>query len=248
VTEELKKPWYRQADKLIPLVVSIIALGLAITTTVISEQRVARQERHATQAELRGVVQQLLDLPRQNAELAAKYRQDPATMVQVGRQIQSELVLLAEQAQELMTGLGTPSAAESYGVAYALVAAGQWLEAQTVAEAALRRAGNEPVVEAALRRLDAGMLFATGQTSQARAQLQRAEDVFVGTEEETAWVGAYNRLTTETQWAVAEAQAGSCAEAQRHLIRAQNTLVRLNILQDPQVQQAAAAVAQVCPT
>ena len=68
------KPWYRDVSTLL----SIIALLFSFGTTYVSDRRVAAQDIQSTRQELRGLLQRLAALPKENVDMTKKYQGDPA--------------------------------------------------------------------------------------------------------------------------------------------------------------------------
>ena len=75
---ERSKPWYHNVSVLI----SIIALLFSFGTTLVSYHRNNIQEIQNARAELRGLLQRMAALPKENVEIGVKYANDPAVLAE----------------------------------------------------------------------------------------------------------------------------------------------------------------------
>ena len=123
---ETKQRWYRQLPVVVPLAVSVVALILSLTTTYLGESRIARQEKHDARVELRGLIQRLGALPREDIELREQYANDQQTGASIRDAVATENVVLIDQAASLMESdiAEEISGGEYYAVAVALFNAG----------------------------------------------------------------------------------------------------------------------------
>src|SRR5438477_6246525 len=118
---ERSKPWYHNVSVLI----SIIALLFSFGTTLVSYHRNNIQEIQNARAELRGLLQRMAALPKENVEIGVKYANDPASRNLVSGFINQENTFLVRSAAELAKKLSREwgSATEYYAIAVALQAA-----------------------------------------------------------------------------------------------------------------------------
>src|SRR5713226_4409013 len=78
LTEEARianQPWYKNITTLI----SVAALAFSLSTTIVAGWHTRDQDTHNLRTELRGLLQRLATLPKENIEVFQKYRTDPAT-------------------------------------------------------------------------------------------------------------------------------------------------------------------------
>jgi hypothetical protein len=214
---ERPRHWYTQVPVVVPVTVSVLALAFSIVTTYESERRVARQDTHATRVELRGLVQRLIALPRENLEATLKYRNDPVTFQQVASQINTENIVLVREASDLMDEIPHQvSATQYYAVALAACLSGLTAECERRLNDGLRVADN--VVDAtALLRQYATMLFLTGHVDRGRAKWRDALDIFQRYPHQAAYTVAYTSGLTEYDWSIAELNLRNCRAALQHL-------------------------------
>src|SRR5437016_12374288 len=92
-----KKPWYREVSTLI----SFLALTFSFGTTFVSYRRTESQDIQNSRQELRGLLQRLSALPKENVENMRKYKDDVEARTIIGGFINQENSLLARQAAEL---------------------------------------------------------------------------------------------------------------------------------------------------
>jgi len=128
-------PWYKRVSLLLPVVISVAAFLLALTTTILGESRLQREQEHANRVELRQLIQRLVTIPSENAEINSKYSDNPSLLSQVGGALNSEQIVLASQAADLISELdGDVTASEYYAVASALGRAGLARDEQALVE------------------------------------------------------------------------------------------------------------------
>jgi hypothetical protein len=102
-------PWYRSPS----IIISIVALLFSFGTTFVSYYKTARLEVQAARTELRGILQRLSALPKDNFELIRKYRDDPEGLALSGLLTQ-ENALLARQASEIVDRYPNRSSSSSW--------------------------------------------------------------------------------------------------------------------------------------
>ena len=240
-------PWYKQIPVVVSLLVSVMALGFSFWTNERSENRIERQDQHALRAELRGLVQRLSALPKENFELSRTYATDGEALRLLTGLTNTENVVLAQQAAELIGQLpGQVSSLEYYATAYALtLGGGQTSEAIRLLSEGLKVA-HDPISEGTLLRQYAGTLFSIGEAEAGREKWQRALDVFGKYPERNALSIASSRAFTEMAWAAAELGLGNCVEAEQHVKSANDDVPLGHAVLQTQIEAAAKAVNEQC--
>lgn len=208
------RPWYREAS----VVVSVVALVFSVAATVYAGQESARQSERAARAQLGQLIQRLAALPKENADLQARYARDRAALVSLSGSMNTENLALAQQAADVIRQVpGEVSATEYLAVASALELSNSYRSSEELIDRGLRVPSDLTTREGLLR-LKAKLLFATGRPDPGRAQLQQALDLW---RDEPVQDRARAHAYTEMLWAGLERQAGHCPEAASHLSRAQ---------------------------
>lgn len=87
---EQRTPWYKN----ISTIISLIALFFSFGTTFVSYNRTQIQDIQDRRVELRGLLQRLSTLPRENLEATKKYAGDPASASSIYGLINQENTLL----------------------------------------------------------------------------------------------------------------------------------------------------------
>jgi tetratricopeptide (TPR) repeat protein len=213
-------PWYRNVATLI----SVSALVFSLGTTVVAGWHTQEQDIHNLRTELRGLIQRLVALPKDNVEIFQKYKDDPSVIANLGGPLNMENVILSRQADEILKRLPKDqvSATDYIAVAQALANARIFDAALADFNKALGVAS--PVLYdelGALRSLGA-LAMSLGKTGEARAYYQRAADIF-GKDEYRGFdqiTKSSANVETEIFWAGAERAAGNLDMFQQHLARA----------------------------
>jgi tetratricopeptide (TPR) repeat protein len=214
------KPWYRQASVLI----AALALLFSISATWFGEQRAGERDEAAARAELSQLIQRLTSLPKDNAELQAKYAGDPTMLNNLSGMVTTENTVLAQQASDVITRIPDQvSGSEYFAVGQALVLTGDYARAKTVLDAGLAR-DNDVSSEAALWRAKGGLYFSTGELEPARGSMSKALEAYAA---EQPNVAAAANVFTEWVWAGSEKTLGDCDAAEAHVERARAHLERL---------------------
>jgi hypothetical protein len=214
------RPWYRQAS----VVIAVLALLFSAATTYYANERTAEQDDRAARAELGLLIQRLSVLPKENAELQATYADDPIVMGQLGSSINSENLVLAQQAADLIDRIpDRVSATEYYAVATALMLSGFSERAGSLLERGLRLR-SDLLTRVALLRTHGFLFFTTGQLVEGRRQMQAAIDLYA---QAPAELQAQSNAYTEIQWAFAEEAVGQCREVDLHVARAQEYVAQM---------------------
>ncbi|MCA1629510.1 MAG: hypothetical protein LC785_06080 [Acidobacteria bacterium] len=216
-----KTPWYKN----ISTTLSILALLFSFGTTYVSYKRTEAQDIQSARVELRGLLQRLSYLPRDNFETSKKYLNDPGAMGTIGGLINQENALLSRQAAELARKLpkNYVSATEYYSIAQALQAAYNVEGAKEFLGYALESAKDFNDKIAALRS-NANLMFITGKPEAGRVEYQKALNIFSGYGEYDDYTKKSTHIWTELSWAYSEANAGFKDLANQHIDSAQSYL------------------------
>jgi hypothetical protein len=234
------RPWYRNVS----LWVSIIALLFSFGTTFVSYRRAENQDVQSTRQELRGLLQRLAALPRENVENSKKYSADPAAMAAIGGFINQENALLARQAAELAKRLPQTaiSAAEYYSVAVALQSAYDLAAAAEFLDL-IPDQTNDFNTEIAALRMKANLHFVQGRPESGRVEFQKALDIFSKYPAFDVFTKVSTTVWTELAWANAEASYyGPQSTASQHIDSAERLLA--SIPSSPGATALASQVAQ----
>jgi len=216
-----KAPWYKN----VPTAISILALLFSFGTTYVSYTRTEAQDIQNTRVELRGLLQRLSYLPRDNFEITKKYPNDPSAIGTLGGFINQENTLLSRQAAELARKLprNYVSATEYFAVALALQGAYNNEGAKEFFRYAIESAKDFNDRIAALRG-NANLMFIMGQPEAGRVEYQKALAVFSGFEQYNEYTIKSTHILTELNWAYSEASFGSKDLANQHISNAESYL------------------------
>jgi|GEM_PF-1263153 len=225
-SRETKKPWYYNVSTLIAAAAFLFSFG----TTIVSYYRSSQQDTHNLRVELRGILQRLAQLPKENLEMLLKYQSDPTSYATIASFINQENLILSRQADDTITRLPSSevSATDYMAVGTALEASRNFEAAMNNFQKALTTANTLDDELAALKMV--GTLEITqGRTGDARAHFQRAVDIFGGGRYAAYDQSTKNYMTayTEMGWALAEATAGNMPEADQHLAKAESKAAQL---------------------
>jgi tetratricopeptide (TPR) repeat protein len=222
---EKRQPWYRQASVLI----AVAALALSFTTTFYSEQRTREQDVRTARVELSQLIQRLTALPKENFELRQKYSTNPFAVTTLSGSLNSENIVLAKRAAEIIETLPSEkvSAVECYAVAQALNLAGLYDRTIRLLERGLRVADDATDLSTLLRTYGQ-LLFATNDLAGARAKYEEALHVFERFPTRVSHFVESSYAFTELTWAGSELGARQCPEANLHLLRAARRIARLS--------------------
>src|SRR3954462_5477031 len=109
--------WYKEPATL----VSVLALVFSIIATLYTSREASNQNARAARAELGQLVQRLSALPKENADLIARYADNRAVLTSLSGSINSENLVLAQQAADVIDRIPDQvSGSEFLAVAMAL--------------------------------------------------------------------------------------------------------------------------------
>lgn len=211
------RPWYRQASVLI----AALALAFSMMATWFGEQRAGERDASAARVELSQLIQRLTSLPKDSAELQAKYAGNTGMLNALSGMVTTESAVLALQASDVIARIpDLVTGAEYFAVGQALVQTGDYGRAETLLDAGLAR-DNDPSSLAALWRAKAALSFATGEPAEARTAMSKALEAYAA---EKPSVAAAADAYTEWEWAGMEKLLGQCEAATAHIQRARARL------------------------
>ncbi len=218
------KPWYRNVSTLL----SIMALLFSFGTTFVSYHRTAVQDIQNARQELRGLLQRLAALPKENVEIQKKYADDPASMLVVSGFINQENALLAKQAAELTKNLPSDlvSGTEFYAIAIALQNSYDLsgTEEFLKSSAATAEKTKDFNVEIAALRSGANLQFVKGRPEAGRIDYQKAMNIFSKYPDYDPFTKTNTNVLTELAWAYSEFSGGSISFARQHIENAETLL------------------------
>lgn len=212
---ESKTPWYKSASNL----VSIIALAFSFGTTVVSYRHADQQDDQSARQELRGMLQRLAVLPRENIEFSKKYADDPGVAMALGGLVNQENTLLIRQAAELARKLRPKqlvSAPEYYSVGVALQSSYDLNGAEEFLRYTMESA-TDFNVEIAAQRMIAGLQYLRGHPEAGRVEFQKARNIFSKYPGFDPFTQASTHIWTELAWAGAERNVGALDAARTHV-------------------------------
>jgi hypothetical protein len=213
------RPWYREAGTII----SMLALTLSFGSTYFAQRQAHQRELHDARVELRGLLQRLSELPKENIALSEQYA-DPNVQGTISGYIQQENKLLAQHAAELMRRLHEANPDFVTTSEYILVANALHFSYLSVESIAMFEQAVEVIRDAtdgvAVYRGLAGVRFAIGDVEGGRRDYERALRIFDQFPTPSAYQRGYTHAFTEMMWATNERIAGHCPEARAHLARA----------------------------
>jgi len=215
--------WFQNPSVLI----SLLALLFSFGTTGVSFYRINQQFVHDARTELRGLIQRLNQLPRENLEYYKKYADDPQAQTSMSSFVNAENALVAKQAAEVIERIpGDVGATEYSLVAYALNNSALVDKAIKLFEQGLL-VSNDVNDEAALLRSYGATLINTGNIAKGRDQFKKALEVFQKYTPMNQGYVEFTHFYTELNWGNAELSVRQCSEAKRHLESAEHHLTAL---------------------
>ena len=184
---------------------------------MVSYQRTRQLDIQAARTELRGFIQRLSALPKENLQLTKTYDYDQLALGNLQSFITQETTLTARQAAEVVRRIPDQVSATEYSaVAYALWSAGNTATAMEFTKLAVQKAV-DVTDEAATLRQYGGYLIASGDIRGGRVEYQNALAVFAKYPGYGEAFQNSSHAFTEFHWAQAEGAAGNAAEMQAHL-------------------------------
>jgi tetratricopeptide (TPR) repeat protein len=217
-------PWYKNISTMIAAAAFLFSFG----TTIVSYKRTLEQDVHSLRAELRGLLQRLASLPKENIEEYNKYKNDLPSYSVLSGYINQENLILSKQAEDAIKRLPKDQVSATDYLAVGLAS-----QNSRNFDAALENFKN--AVDAAmglddevggLRNL-ANQQMATGHTGDARANYQKALDIFAKYPQYDDFTKNSTTVYTEMSWAWSEAGARNLDLAAQHLTKADQIVAGL---------------------
>lgn len=206
-----RRPWYRDIGLLIAMFAFLFSLG----TTVFSYYQARQQDIHNSQVELRGLIQRLNAIPKDEIDIARTYT-DSSVAAQLSSSLVDENRLLALQADQIISGIpDSISSSEYIPVALALRNASLFDESGRLVNLAIQRMQNADERVIAYR-FQGQLRFASGDIAGGRASFGQALNIFERYPTTSAYYKSTTNALTETDWAQSEALQGQCREASTH--------------------------------
>ncbi|MBK8212066.1 MAG: hypothetical protein IPK78_21160 [Rhodospirillales bacterium] len=224
-----EKPWYRTISGAI----SVAAFVLSIISGVYSCQRDIDQERQQARASLNTLSQRLLTLPRENFELAQKYKGDGNAQSTLSSLLNAENITMVNTMKELVARFpDIVTDNDKFVLASSLVNSTRIPEAVSIYNDLAQTASDPNVAVAADRNL--GFYFlANGQPDIGRKYFENAVGIFEGKfKSEDQYMKASSNIYTYLMWAKSEIWTRNCNEAQGVLGRAMSLAAEIRLPPD----------------
>lgn len=240
----LTTPWYKQAST----IVAALALLFSFGTTLVSAYSANEQEKHAYQAELRSLVQKLIQIPIRQVEFSSEYGEQ-AFISSVSGLYNQEGLLLARQAVKIAEKIPNRVSAQDYlAIANIFFNAGEFSELWPITDLALKRPISE-IDRATVYRIRGVVRFSERKPDEGRKMYQKAiQTLNVDNDVVIDDVRSFTNSQTYFFLAQQEALYGFCDYSEKALLNAEKELEKLpNITKTPQLGQFARLRAQGCP-
>jgi tetratricopeptide (TPR) repeat protein len=217
-------PWYKNMSTIIAATAFLFSFG----TTILSYKRNYDQDVQSQRSQLIGILQRIASLPKENLEEYNKYRSDAISYNMLSGFINQENQILSKQAEDIIKRLPKEelSATDYNLVGGALVNSRNFDAAVKNFESALDVAVGLDDEVGALRNL-ANLQMVTGHTGDARANYQRALDIFAKYPGYDEFTKNSTTVYTELAWAWSEAAARNLDLATQHLTKADQIVAPL---------------------
>jgi tetratricopeptide (TPR) repeat protein len=213
-----KEPWYHNTSTII----SITALMFSFGTTFVSYRRTEKQDIQAARTELRGILQRLSAIPRENLEAAKKNAGDPSAIAGISTLYNQESSMLTRQAAEIVNRLpkGLVSATEYYAIGIAFQSAYNLNSAKDFLSRAWQASNNFNDEIGAIRS-SANLDFIAGRPEDGRVLFQQALGIFTKYPGYDPYTVASTHIFTEIYWAYAEGNMSQFQLSAQHIDNAQ---------------------------
>lgn len=213
--------WYKSPA----IMISILALLFSFGTTYASFKRIEAQEIQNSRVELRGLLQRLAYLTRDNFEITRKYPNDPTAALTVSGYIGQEMTLLSRQAAELLRRIPKDyiSSTEYWSIATGLMSAYDNQGAKEFLGYAINSA-RDFVDKISALRANANLMFTMGDPKNGRIEYQKALNIFAEFPGYDATTVASTHIQTEISWAYSESASNFNDLVNQHLVNAESYL------------------------
>lgn len=216
-----RTPWYSSATVLI----SALALCFSFGTTMVSLYRSSREDVRSARSELRGILQRISSLPKENFELTKKYRDDPEGLNLTGY-LAEENSLLARQAEEIINRFPDEiSPGEYFAVGNALRDSGDEVKFPLYMERAIK--SSNPLVKGAALRTLGRYLMVTGSVKEGREKYENTLAMLKDFPDTSAYLRNTEIAHTEMFWAQTEFEINEFEAAKIHIEKAAQTVAQL---------------------
>ncbi|MEM9508339.1 MAG: hypothetical protein AAGA16_11755, partial [Cyanobacteria bacterium P01_E01_bin.35] len=220
---QANKPWYKTPSTII----SLLALLFSFGTTGVSYYESTQAEIREKRIELRGLLQRIANLPKENVELTDKYKNSPE-LLSIRSLINQEYNLLTTQSAEITNDITSYlSANEFYSVASALMQSASLSEVDKFLQLGIKKANNNPAELAPLLRTHGTFLIGTGEISEGRKSFEKALQVWNGYNEQNPYFKTSEDIYTHLSWASIERHINNVEESKVHIRKAYDLSKRL---------------------
>jgi hypothetical protein len=216
-----RTPWYKNVSTIL----SVVALSFSFGTTYVSYRHTEVQDIQNMRQELRGILQRLAALPKENLDITKRYKDDPSAINLAGGFVNQENALLSKQAAEIARKLPKDkvTATEYYSIAIALQNSYNIQLEKEFLKLCIENAKDFSDEIAALR-LMANLEFIGGHPESGRVKYQEALNIFAKYPGYDPYTIASTDIWTELGWAGSEASLGTRSLVSQHLQNAENLL------------------------
>jgi tetratricopeptide (TPR) repeat protein len=209
---KVRAPWYRDVNVL----VAIGALILTAFTAYVSIRHTRLQDIENAKGDLRELIREISTISAQAAEIGAQYEDNPQGGLLAGSLLNSDKIVLANQAADIIDEIPDHvSAAEYYSVGFAVASIGNFERAIELYARGIEIADDRWSAVATRSGL-ALSHFAAGDLEAGRRAFEGAihsgDDFTDANSAARQWESAFAHF----KWSEAELTANQCAEAQSH--------------------------------
>lgn len=237
VVKSPKPAWYRDISILIPFVALVFSLFASLNSYVSG----AHDDYLASRTELRSLINELMKMNEDFAEITTKYANNPNLISGLSAQYNTKNSILSQQAaaavgrlENSFFGDKTVLDVEYMAIGQALASSYLYDEALVYYEKAALIATDSATAAGALRAV-AGMYMIKGDVETMRAHMSDAADIF--SRPQFANVIEFKKrvtnATTYIQWAQGEGSLGNCTQAKENLDSVQQILP---LMQESQIK------------
>jgi hypothetical protein len=216
-----RKIWYKD----FPTIISVAALLFSFGTTYVSYRHTETQDIQSQRQDLRGILQRLTALPKENLEMMKRYQGDGFAIGLAGSITNQENAMLARQAAEIARQLPKEkiSATEYYSIAMAMGNALNFTAQKEFLQLCIENAKDFSDYIAALR-ASANLEFVSGHPEAGRVRYQEALNVWQKYPGYDQFTKTSTDVWTQLSWAGSEASMGTPLNVNQHIQDAENLL------------------------
>jgi tetratricopeptide (TPR) repeat protein len=212
------RPWYRDASTLIAL----FALVFSLASTYIADRKADVQDLENQKTDLRNLLQQLDELPKDNVEARVKFAGNTAALQTYTGFINQDNAILSAQAADIARKLpsGSVSAVEYYAIAMALQGSYDIDDAKYFLGLA-DKSVSDFNTEISIIRANANLLFYSGKIDEGRREFQNALNIFEKYPHYDPFTEQSSHTITELDWAQAEFNVRNYSFVKQHIDEAE---------------------------